>query len=363
MFQALAKRSGWTNTHQCLYSLIWSAFLDLDEHSARETYKRYRPYSIVLVLGTLLRDVWKKEEIDLDSFGAELFHPTVKLDPTFRELALWALTPSLFHETMSLGSTAPRVSREQRKIDEEKLGRVREVFRRYFRETFDVELASFRQSFESWPLLPPILAGEVRTAVTAARRSATANVTADVQLNYECLRRFVAPHTWNAFPHWNHAENGAGGDTLTMGLCLPGGRKISSKWRTMQGAFAVTGGSFESRLDYELTERPSNGPVHDADERASSGVGEHDRARDQKQLLPIYSPNRPQVATLRGYLSFAKIPARPGWTRVVAERTARFESPNHDRFRVETLLFWLAVEVLTIARTEPDAEPWSASAG
>ena len=362
MFHPAKTRStGWTDKHQYLYSLLWSSFLDLGYYSAGRAYRRYRPYSTAWVLREILRDVPGIKDLGIGRTSSSFLDegPALGLAPRFRDLALWAASPSLFQNHMSLGASGPYVDSERRRLDDGRLQRLREIFRRYFLHQFDVELAVFRQRFETWPLLPPTLGGQVTAAVMAARRSATAQVTADVQLPYEKLCSFVHPSTWNVCAYWENATDAVAGGrgVQALRLCLPGGRSVASKWRDTRVEFAATSGSFESRVDYDVQERTGPEDRHANAEEESELEGDEADEADGPVSLPLYSPERAQIAGLNGYLSFAKIAGRPGWTCINAQRTARFESPNHDRFRVETLLFWLAIDVLSFAGGEDAARP------
>jgi hypothetical protein len=113
-------------------------------------------------------------------------------------------------------------------------------------------------------------------------------------------------------------------------------------------------GPFEARVDFDCLE--SKRPPQDDSAaamlecmRAYAQPTDEDPLEHRQHYAKPDARDAIHVRQLRGYLKLEKIEGRPGWTRFTAEREGRFESPNHDRFRVETLMCWLTCDLLSFA--------------
>src|SRR5262249_36311193 len=181
--------------------------------------------------------------------------------------------------------------------------------------------------------------------VVAGRRRATAHLSADVNVPYDNIpydEDPIDPATWWIFAYWSPQWLPLRGnhDAVDMELILPGGRFADKTKRSpLRMTYSMARGPFEARVDYICFEskRPSQEDTAAALReftRAHGGPSDEDSLEHRQD----YAQDAVHVRRLRGYLKLEKVAGRPGWTRFTAEREGRFESPNHDRFRVETLM-------------------------
>lgn len=368
----------WQHHDQYFYSLLWSAFLDLDAYSTSLQRRRFFPYSTHFVVRELLPE---NDEVRALVDGAEPERRGAagqRLDLRFRDLALWTVIPRLLGPTPYQEPSAPR--RRRFDLDDAATSRrLGAIVCDHLRESCDIDVAAFRLDAGSRPIVPPGLAlgiGDAKLEVTAGRRTAKARLSAVVQVPYrrDTVARLTDPRTWRLFTYWDPVESEAAASpgVLPMKLLLPGGNRATrSKWRELSFAHAAAVTPFEARIDYQGVE--SNDPeVAPSDPRLSAAKrNEVQRAGIVTEEIDGLFEQRepwgrdfPHVREIRGYLSLQKVEARPHWTRLVAEREVRFESPNHDRFRVETLMFWLTCDLVSFAlKFSPDAAPARGAAG
>jgi hypothetical protein len=347
----------WTDDHQYLYSLLWSSFLDLDEYSAAHFRRRFRPYSTEFAMLELLRSVGRKVpafEHDRSRFNDD--NVKTRLSRPFVDLALWTAVPKLFRELAYGGRGGP----DHSDSDDEML---RRAVADQLCEDLDIQVAAFRLDADERPLLPPGLGLGIENAtvdVVAGRRRATAHLSADVNVPYDSIQYDedpIDPATWWIFAYWSPQWLPLRGnrDAVDMELILPGGRfAAETKLSPLQMTYSMARGPFEARVDYVCFEskRPSQeDPAAALLEvtRAYGGPNDEDSLEHGQDDAEPYARDAIQVRRLRGYLKLEKIAGRPGWTRFTAEREGRFESPNHDRFSVETLMCWLTCDLLSFA--------------
>lgn len=366
LFKQSPPDNGWTHNHHYLYSLLWSAFLDLDAFTASRLRKRFFPYSTNFVVRELLFDEYAHVELHVPGEPSRLrATPSTRLDDRFRDVALWTTIPKLLGPPPYRDRRAP-VRNEHGLDDAEVAQALGAIVSEHFKNTYDLEQASFRLDPESRPIVPPALGlsiADARFDVTAGRRVARARLSAVVQSPFrqDEMAQLSDPQNWTLFGFWDPGPNVEARqqhDGIPMRLLLPGGNQLEpSKWRELSFSYASAITPFESRIDYEAVERRDPAALvlkeaitdairYEAD-RASNGSDESPDARSDKRWQ--WGKDFPHIGHLRGYLSLEKVQGRPGWTRFTAEREARFESPNHDRFRVETLMFWLTCELVSFA--------------
>lgn len=371
----------WTADHQYAYSLLWSSFLDLDVTALGGHRKRFYPYSTEFVARELL---WPYPDVQAMGIGgpsSRLADSRVTLAEPFVRLALWTLVPNLFQPRGASDDARPS-GRRRGAAARERLAALGRILCDHFKagarrtgasagagvagghaDTLRLDLAAFGLDDQSRPVLPPfpdLGIGDAAVTVHAGRRSASARLSCPVQIPFgDELQRAVDPRGWGTFVYWRPVEGSArDGDLrhLRMRLCLPGGNLAAPdvKWRALDLSYVTSAGAFGARTDFHATE-----PVHDEPGEDDACPDLPDEASfleeppDQPTSpgLPCAERDAVHVRDLRGYLSIEKIPGRPGWTSFVTEREARFGSPNHDRFRVETLMFWAAVDLLSFATT------------
>ena len=328
----------WSDEAQYLYSVLWSAFLDLDFYTTKQALKRFRPYSTEWVA---------KELLGLTEGAGRDRGVSVRLADPFEALATWVVAPRLFGDPdrlrMDGGRTRPAASQD----DAVRHG-LRERFERYFR----VPVAYRRGDVDAQSPLPPLpdLGIGPATIDTIARRgAATATMRSSVQVPYDSLRKIVEPANWGDCQHFVMSSTEHSG-SCEMDVRLPGGAwNDDVKQRRMRFEYETFTGAFESRIDYSAAETDASYPMPLAGERVLTREEEADDAGAGQ-----YSPKAVHVGAMRGFLSVEKMKGRPGWSDVVAERTVSFESPNHDRFKVETLMFWHVIELMSfvLARRE-----------
>lgn len=366
MFTLEPTSGTWQDEHQYLYSLLWSSFLDLDFYSASRFRRRYYPYSTEFVIRELLWDLdprvqaWLPDAPRVSRTGAELSEP-------FRRLALWTVAPRLFEAVDPTQGGGRRLRTEDAR---KHVKEMRDVVTSQLRSDLQIELAAFRIEVDSRPLLPPDPALGIENThleIVAGRRSATALLAADVRVPYtqdspSC--GVVDPDQWSLFTYWipqAAVRKSVGTQVLGMHLLLPGGNSASlTKQRALEMTYASTAGPFGARIDFDCIE--SAGQPNQDRQRAGALL-EVQRARtpfpqqnELEQYTKPYDDDETHVDHLRGYLAIDKIAGRPGWTRFVSQREVRFESPNHDRFRVETLMFWLAIDLLSFTEKYASAK-------
>jgi hypothetical protein len=360
----------WTDAHQYLYSLLWSSFLDLDAYSASRFRRRFFPYSTEFAVLELLRSIGRQVPVPkITQMGSRLGDGTTpRLSRPFVDLALWTAVPKLFGE-----STYGDPSRPTRCGPDDSYPGA-EILRRavadQLREDIDIEVAAFRFDADARPLLPPGLGLGIENAtveVVAGRRRATAHLSADVNVPYDAIPHDnvasdkdapIDPTTWWIFEYWNPPspppELGNHG-TIEMELVLPGGHSATeTKWSLLKMAYTMARGPFEARVDFDCLESERQSHEESAaalfeSTRAYGPPTDQDRLENGRYHAQPYAPHAIHIRRLRGYLKLEKIEGRPRWTRFVAEREGRFESPNHDRFRAETLMFWLTCDLLSFA--------------
>lgn len=343
-------KEGWSDERQYLYSLVWSSFLDLDRYTASRAFRRFLPYSSVWVAHELLpkRDGVSKPTFGTRGEGSAL--DRYKLCPLATDLALWTVAPGLF--SAMKGADALGWRRARKGDDEAFVAELREAFRLDFAERFGMDLAASPLDPEFRPIFPPrpqLGIEATATSVIAGRRFATARIQANVQRPFYAMRDVVDPAKWSEAGHWKasgEAKSERGTRSIVMCLRLPGGRfRISSaKNRNLSMKFEIARGPFDRRVDYSAfePEDPSSACV---DSGLSEALKRREEEDDDAPKSP-YDKESVHVRGMRGFLAVERLAGRPRWSRVTAERTVAFESPNHDRFRVETLLFWLTSEIL-----------------
>ena len=352
MFQQSHGRQ-WTDEHQYLYSLLWSAFLDLDAYSASRFRRRFFPYSTNFVVRELLVD---DDDVQRSVGGKEsrlkgLTEP--KLDGSFRNLALWTVIPKLLGPAPYQDARRPERGEREGEIALALGGVVSGVLK----ENCKIDVAAFRLRSESRPVVPPGLGlgiGQTVFEIVAGRRTARVRLSAAVQIPYgDRIAQLTDPRTWDVFTYWRTSEKPQpdSSSEILMELLLPGGNRAAlSKWRELQFAYRSSITPFEARIDYDGVETGDLEamPVT-IDHEAERATDSEPSAGNRWNYEEPWGRNFTHLRGIRGFLSFEKVPARPLWTRFVAEREVRFESPNHDRFRVETLMFWLACDLLSFA--------------
>ena len=356
----------WTDDHQYLYSLLWSSFLDLDAYSASRFRRRFFPYSTEFVVRELLWDIEPEvRKLGIGDTRSRLSNGgTPRLSRPFVDLALWTVVPSLFGRWAYGDPSRPQHTRDGSDDFERVAGPLRRIVADQLHSDLDIEVAAFRFDADARPLLPPGLGLGIENPkidVVAGRRCATADLSADVNVSYDtdaAVVEAVDPMTWSIFAYWSPPQTtytGCDPGTVEMELVLPGGNSAAeNKWRPLRMAYSTAKGPFGARVDFDCLE--SQPPSYRDPEaagfesrRACSHSGEDPPEHGRYYDAP-YAPDAMHVRQLRGYLKLEKIEGRPGWTRLVAQREGRFESPNHDRFRVETLMFWLTCDLLSFAQ-------------
>lgn len=325
----------WSNDAQYLYSLLWSAFLDLDAYSARRALRRFRPYSTEWVVKTLLE--WRPGEARAAERAPD--PDPVRLSACFEALALWVIAPRLLAER-----NRSRIAVGRRAVSPSHVDSIPEPFRTRFEQHFRVPISYRRDDVDAqspFPSFPDLGIGPATIEVAAGRRLAKATMRSPVQIPYDSLSGIVDPMSWNDCDHI--VVSGAEEHVRTMALRLPGGGwNDRVKCREMQLDFEKSCGAFEARIDYFAKEsadrREGKG---DPDERSSPSTEAAD------DVIASEANDTIQVDGMRGFLTVRKMQGRPGWSYVVAERAVSFESPNHDRFKVETLMFWHVIELMS----------------
>lgn len=335
----------WTNDAQYLYSLLWSAFLDLDKYTASRALRRFRPYSTEWVVKTLLE--WRPGAIRMEERAPD--SAPVRLAEPFEALALWVITPRLLEDP-----GRPRIAVGERALRPLEVERIPEAFRTRFEKHFRVPISYRRDDAgaqSTFPPLPELGIGPATIEVTAGRRVAKATMRSPVQVPYKLLSEIVDPSKWNDCDHI--VVRGDAEDVRSMTLRLPGGGWDDAvKHREMELRFEKSSGPFEARIDYFAKETKKRREAQsDSDERLDPG------AEANEDVFPSEDNDSRQVDGMRGFLAVRKMQGRPGWSYVVAERTISFESPNHDRFRVETLIFWHVVELMSFVLACCPKEP------
>jgi hypothetical protein len=337
---------GWSDARQYLYSLVWSSFLDLDRYTASRAFRRFLPYSSVWVAYELLHERRKVANLRFGDRrqGSEL--DKLRLCPLATDLALWTVAPGLFSPMKGADALGGQGATGD---DEEFVAKLRDLFREDHLERFGVDLAAASLDPEFRPILPPRPELGIEapiTSVRAGRRFATVRIEANVQRPFFAMRDVVDPSTWSRTGHWRlsgKVDQVRGTRWAEMHLRLPGGRFALSqaKNRKLRMKFEIARGPFARRVDYAAFEtgaptQPSIEPYEDAPQQVE----------EQDVFQSPYDPRAVHIRGMRGFLGVEKLAGRPRWSRLIAERTVAFESPNHDRFRVETLLFWLSSELL-----------------
>lgn len=338
---AVPPRGSWGHNAQYLYSVLWSAFLDLDAYTASQALKRFRPYSSEWVAQELLG---LNREAEPRGRGRPL-----RLTDSFDALATWLVAPRLLGEP-----DAPRHDGTGSRPAAPRDAMVRDRLRQRFEQHFRVPVAYRRWDVDAQSPLPPLPhlgIGPVTIDVVAGRGAATATMRGAVQVPYGSLREIVQPNAWGECQHLVVRGAAERSGSCELVLRLPGGAwEGSGKGRDMSMDYDRFDGAFESRVDYSASE--SDAP----DFSTSHGEGFSSEDEEEKDGAGHFSGDAAHVGTMRGFLSVEKMKGRPGWSSVVAERSISFASPNHDRFKVETLMFWHAIELMSFAlarRPEP----------
>jgi hypothetical protein len=360
MFTPSRRPGEWTDDHQFFYSLLWSAFLDLDAYSASRFRRPFFPYSTEFVVSQLLPDDPEVKKLGLVRDPAR--PPAVCLSPRFVQLALWTVVPQLFGAPVP----HPGESRSAERSDDARTA-LQQAVAQQLRNDLGIDVAAFRFDPDARPLLPPGLGLGIEDAhltIDAGRRRASARISAAVQVQYEPraeVARVIDPSTWSAFGYWDvasRAKPGPRDGSVDMTLRLPGGAFASeTKTSPLRATYGSAAGPFAARVDFDCSElmKPPPRDAQDAQferRRASTPHAQADQEqqeREHRHYAKPYTPDAAHVGRLRGYVQIEKIAGRPGWTSFEAQREVRFESPNHDRFRIETLTCWLACDVLSFA--------------
>lgn len=333
----------WTNEHQYLHSLLWSCFLDLDSYPAGLNYKRYQPYETAFAIETLLN--WQEKS-----------SARARLRNRFLDLAVWNAAPRFFGQGPDSADGAKAAQTKKARSlarDRANVRRLYARFREEFATRFQLDLAASRPEIEPGErsLLPPTLEPsieDVRAEVVASRRIARIRVAANVQVDYEDMLGVLAPGNWTACSYLALADdkndveissNDGSTRVETSGfkIRLPGGDEanrhssapddVTSKVRTLDVNHTAAWSPFSARVDYQAFEVPI----------AAGGKVRNDS-----------SAKEVEIDRLSGYFAVDKARGRPGWTTFTAERTVQFASFNHDRYRVETLQYWAAVEIISL---------------
>ena len=309
MFEPEPRRdsAGWTDDHQKLHSLLWSAFLNItSDYDSGRFRKRYAPVHATETFRQL-RDHTKEERA-----------PRLRTD--YLKAAAWMLAPRFCG---SDHDEAPS-------------------FRGTYRRLFGVDLAAERSSGLSRPPLPamPELGIEgtsvrIETSPPAVR----VHMEAVVQSPFLILREIVYPWKWTSC-FWGRLpesqtllQNGFRG-RLPAAVRLPGGELVNgkvTKTRPLLLDVDITTSPFAARLDYSGLEKA-------AKEKAAA-LANRTGKQARKRLI--------EIAAVSGFLLVEKLAGRPGACRVVAEREAIFSNFNHRLFAAETVTYWLASELIS----------------
>lgn len=292
MFDTALAPAEWSLAHQRLHTLMWSAFLDIETGFDSKVWrKRYHPLSIDAVSSDLLAHFNENAGI--------------KLRPAFVKLAYWTLAPAM------VGGDRPGAGE----------------FRERFADLFGFDLAAMSSQAFDRPLLPPlpeIGLEEGRIRVEYARQAVRATVDCTVLTPFSALAPFVSPWECPSSPFWTELH-GTEGDRKPA-VRLPGGWEESSvlKIRTIDLETDVAVSPFGSRVDYSLREPPGG-------------------------ATPERSDVNREMGECRGYMLVEKLAGRPGACRVSARREASFLDFNHKHFRAETVMYWLAADLVAFA--------------
>jgi hypothetical protein len=338
-------RDSWSSNAQYMYSVLWSAFLDLDAYTASRALQRFRPYSSEWVARELLG-------LNTDSETRERGR-RLRLTSSFDALATWLVAPRLLSESAESRRDGGRPWRSTSLAEADRVN-----LRKHFERHFSVPVAYRRWDVDAQSPLPPLPdlgIGPATIDVVAGRGTATATLRSAVQVPYGSLCQIVQPAVWGESEHFVIV----GGGEERSGSCdfklrLPGGAWVGErKQREMKLQYDTFTGAFESRVDYAASEL-------DAPPDLVADSGKEflpSKEEENKDEAGRYSKDAVHVGAMRGFLSVEKMKGCPGWSSVVAERTIAFESQNHDRFKVETLMFWHAIELMSfVLARRPEAK-------
>jgi hypothetical protein len=282
---------------QDLHATLWSSYLglrDADEFQHRRPAER--PQTLDEVVTTLTRE------------GERLADPLL-------DLAVWNLVSRYGEEEH------PKTLEE---LSKKTLG-------------FDVAEAR-RVVLERGPtVLPRVAPGKIEESEWKTQEDGvvtSAKISLLVNRGLEDVRYLLQPKHWEKVsPFW--AEVRLGRPKLTP---------QTRSWRGRASTRLVLPGTTASerlRLELDITRTPFESRVDLALAPARRGGLGHpgERPRDQGGVVP----------ELRGYLRLHKEQGHPGNTRLERWQSVAFqEGSTHERFRSQTLAYWLQAETLAL---------------